>query len=174
MTKITIPPETAEVNGSLFDLVYNGSILNSEVTNTFENGNRVIDDTNASPEQKLVIEETQILEILTEAGEIEDYLFGIRQPSSSATIDVPEGVPSRLFILGAIKDFSQWFASNADVWLNEVTDEIIYYNSPNPSDGIILKASEAEIIRQIDIGTYSFLTVAEVQAIILDPNWTKL
>ena len=174
MAKITVPQATAEVGGNLFDVIYNGSVLNSEVANTLENGSRIIDDSNASVEQKLVIEESVILEILTEGGEIENYLFGIRQPSASATIDVPVGVPSRLFILGAVRNFSQWYSSNADVWLNEVTDEIIYYISPNPSDGLILKASEAEIIRQIDTGTYSFLTVAEVQAIIVDTDWVKL
>ena len=174
MSKIIIPAATAEVGGNLFDLVYNGSILNSEVANTLENGNRIIDDANASAGQKLVITESGIIEILAEGGEIENYLFGIRQPSASAALDVPEGVPLRLFILGDVRNFSEWFSNNADVWLNEVNDEIIYYNNPNPSGGPILKASEAEIIRQIDTVSYSFLTVAEVQAIVLDPNWVKL
>ncbi len=174
MSKITVPQETAEVGGNLFDVVYNGSILNSEVANTLENGNRIIDDTNASAGQKLVIEEATILEILTEGGEIENYLFGIRQPSASATVDVPVGVPLRTFILGDVRNFSEWFANNADVWLNDTTNEIIYYNNPNPSGGPILKASEAEIIRQIDTVNYSFLTVAEVQAEVAGPNWTKL
>ena len=179
MTKIIIPAATAEVGGTLFDVVYNGSILNSEVANTLENGNRIIDDTNASPGQKLVIEEATILEILAEGGEIENYLFGIRQPSASASIDVPEGVPLRLFILEDVRNFSEWFSNNADVWLNTVLSEIIYYNNPNPSGGPILKASEAEIIRQIDTNTFSFHTVAEVQAIVRpggvpDPNWVKL
>lgn len=181
MTKIIIPAETAEVGGTLFDVVYNGSILNSEVSNTLENGNRIIDDTNASSGQKLVISAATILEILSEGGEIENYLFGIRQPSASASLKVPEDVPLREFILwnkdpvaANITNFGQWYSLNADVWLNEVTDEIIYYNNPNPSGGPILKASEAEIIRQIDTNVYSFLTVAEVQAIVTDPNWVKL
>ena len=176
MTLITIPVDEAKSGGSLYTLVDDLTNLNSEVSNTRDESgdNLIIDDSGASSEQKLEIDEANILAILAAGGEIENYLFGIRQPSASASIDVPVGVPSRLFILGAVKNFSQWFASNADVWLNEVTDEIIYYNSPNPSDGLILKASECEIIRQIDTGTYSFLTVAEVQTIILDPNWTKL
>ena len=174
MAVITIPKESAEVGGNLFDLVYNGSVLNSEVKDIIAGTNRIIDDTSASPSQKLVIDEAGILEILAEGGDIENYLFGIRQPSASATLDVPVGVPLRLFILGDVRNFSEWFSNNADVWLNEVTDEIIYYNNPNPSGGPILTASEAEIIRQIDPVNYSFLTVAEVQTIVLDPNWVKL
>ncbi len=176
MTLITIPIDEAKQGGSLYPLVDDLTNLNSEVSNTRDESgdNLIIDDTGASSEQKLEIDEANILAILAVGGEIENYLFGIRQPSASATLDVPVGVPSRLFILGAVKMFSQWFASNASVWLNNVTDEIIYYNQPNPSDAIILTASESEIIRQIDTGTYSFLTVAEVQAIIVDTDWVKL
>ena len=181
MAVITIPKETAEVGGNLFDLVYNGSVLNSEVADIIAGTNRIIDDTNASPSQKLVIDEAGILDILAEGGDIENYLFGIRQPSASASLKVPEGVPLREFILyntdpvaANLRNFSQWYSNNADVWLNEVSDEIIYYNNPNPSGGPILKASEADIIRNIDTDNYSFLTVAEVQTIVLDPNWVKL
>ncbi len=176
MAKITIPQATAEVGGSLHDIIYNGAILNSEVSNIVSNGSRIIDDDLASPGQKLVISETNILSILTEGGQIENYLFGIRQPgNSTANLDVPVGVPSREFIFqGAVKSFSQWFANNADVWLNTVLDELLYFNQPNPSDGLILTASESELIRQIDTGTFSFLTVAEVEDLVLDTNWVKL
>ena len=174
MSKITVPQATAEVGGALHDIIYNGTVLNTEVENTISNGIRIVDDINASSGQKLVIDETNILAILAEGGEIEDYLFGIRQPSTSATIDVPVGVPSRTFILGEVKTFARWYASNADVWLNTTTDEIIYYNSPNPSDGVILTASESELIRQIDTVNYSFMTIAEVQTEVAGPNWTKL
>ena len=176
MTLITIPVDEAKQGGTLYPLVDDLTNLNSEVSNTRdENGdNLIIDDSGASSEQKLEIDEANILAILAVDGEIENYLFGIRQPSASASLDVPVGVPSRTFILGEIKTFARWYASNADVWLNTVTDEIIYYNSPNPSDGVILTASECEIIRQLDTGTYSFLTVAEVQAEVAGPNWAKL
>ena len=176
MAKITIPiVATTGPGGALYNLVDNLSNQNSEVEKTQEGTDLVIDYTNVvKPENKLNSDESVILSILAEGGDIEDYLFGIRQPSASATLDVPGGVPLRLFILGDVRNFSEWFANNADVWLNEVIDEIIYYNNPNPSGGPILKASEAEIIRQIDTGNYSFLTVAEVQAIVVDPNWVKL
>jgi hypothetical protein len=174
MTKITIPVDSAKNGGALYILVDDLSNLNSEVSKTRDNGILIIDDVNASPDQRLVIDEATILSILAETGDIEGYLFGIKQPSASATIDVPVGVPARTFILGAVKNFSQWFANNADVWLNNVTNEILYFNQPNPSDSIILKASEAELIRQIDTGTYSFLTVAEVEALIVNTDWVKL
>ena len=175
MTKITIPVDSAKNGGALYILVDDLSNLNSEVSKTRDNGTLIIDDSSASPDQKLEIDEATILSILAETGgDIEGYLFGIKQPSSSANLDVPTGVPSRLFILGAVKMFSQWFASNADVWLNSVTNEILYFNQPNPSDSIILKASESELIRQIDTLNYSFLTVAEVQALIVNTDWVKL
>ena len=174
MTKITIPVDSAKSGGALYNLVDDLSNLNSEVSKKREGTTLIINDDVASSEQKLEIDETNILSILAVGGEIDDYLFGIKQPISSATIDVPVGVPSRVFILGDIKNFSQWFANNAEVWLNNVTNEFIYYNIPNPSDGLILKASEAELIRQIDINNYSFLTVAEVQALIVENDWVKL
>ena len=183
MTKIIIPiAATTGPGGALYSLVDNLSNQNSEVEKTQEGTNLVIDFTNVvKTENKLNADEAVILSILAESGDIENYLFGIRQPSASASIDVPVGVPARTFILynlnplpQYIKNFGEWFSNNASVWLNNVTDEIIYYNQPNPSNAIILKASESELIRQIDTGTYSFLTVAEVQTIILDPNWVKL
>ena len=184
MTKITIPINSAKGSSApLSELVNDVSKFYDEIKKEpISETDFVLDDSNANPLQKLVIDEANILLILAQSGgEIEDYLFGIKQPSSSANLDVPVGVPSRAFILNNInpspqniKNFGQWFASNADVWLNSVTNEILYFNQPNPSDSIILKASEAELIRQIDTGTYSFLTVAEVQALILDTNWVKL
>ena len=179
-TKIIIPiTATTGPSGLLYDLVDNLTNQNSAVQKVRVGTNLEISDEGVPPEQELVIDEVNILAILAEGGEIEGNLFGIRQPSASASIDVPVGVPSRTFILGEVKTFARWYASNADVWLNNVTDEIIYYNSPNPSDSLILKASEADIIRQIDTLNYSFLTVAEVQEIVNpegvpDPNWVKL
>ena len=174
MSKITIPVVAAEQGGTLYPLVDDLTNLNSQVTRVRDNGNLIVEDDQADPGQKLKPEETVILSILAEGGETENYLFGIKQPSASGSIDVPAGVPSRLFILGAVKKFSQWFASNADVWLNNTTNEIVYYNSPNPSDGLILTASESELIRQLDPVNYSFLTIEEVETLVLDPNWNKL
>ena len=95
MTKITIPiAATTGPGGALYSLVDNLSNQNSEVEKTQEGSNLVIDYTNVvKPENKLNADESVILSILAEGGNIEDYLFGIRQPSASATLDVPEGVP---------------------------------------------------------------------------------
>ncbi len=178
MSVITIPVIAATgPSGTLYELVDNSTNLNSEVSRTrsIDGLNLILDDTNASTEQKITVDETNILAILAAGGDIENYLFGIRQPGNSTiNLDVPVGVPSRQFITQAVKSFSQWFANNADVWLNTVLDELLYFNQPNPSDGIILTASESELIRQIDTGTFSFLTVAEVQTLIQDTNWVKL
>ncbi|GAI27429.1 unnamed protein product, partial [marine sediment metagenome] len=45
---------------------------------------------------------------------------------------------------------------------------------PNPSNSIILTARESKLIKDIDEVNYTFLTVEEVQTIVLDPNWVKL
>ena len=175
MTKITIPIDSAlEPGGALVQFVANISHVYSAITKIPDAVNLTIDDSSAPSDQKLVLDQDLILDILAAGGNTENYLFGIRQPSASASLDVPEGIPLRLFILGTVRNFSEWYSNNADVWLNDITDEIIYYNNPNPSGGPILKASEADIIRNIDTNNYSFLTVAEVQAIVLDPNWVKL
>ena len=177
MAKITISViATTGPVGPLYQLVDNLNNQNSEVSigRSIDGLDSIIDDSDASAEQKMIIDEVTILDILAENGQIENYLFGIRQPSASATTDIPVGVPSRTFILGAVKNFSQWFASNADVWSNNVTDEIIYFNSPNPSDSVILTASESELIRQLDPDTFSFMTVDEVLTEVALPNWIKL
>jgi len=174
-TKVTIPIGAVKNGGNLYVLIDDLTNLNSQVSRGRDvtGTNIIIDDFNANVQQEIELDESVILSILAEGGEIEDHLFAIKQPSSSASVNVPPGVPSRLFMLGAVRNFSEWFATNADLWINNVTNEFIYYVSPNPSDGLILKGSEAEIIRQLDVTKYSFLTIAEVQTLVLDTNWVK-
>ena len=175
MTKITIPVDSAKSGGALYTLVDDLSNLNSEVSKTRDNRNLIIDDGPATSEQKLEIDEQTIIDILGETGgQIEDYLFGIRAPLSSANVVVPVGVPLRTNKVGDVKTFKDWFLPSSEIWKNTVLNELIYYNNPNPSGSPNLKASEAELIRQIDVTKYSFLTVAEVQALIVDTDWVKL
>ena len=176
MTKITIPVDSAKNGGNLYTMVDDLSNLNSEVTKGRDSSgdNLIVDDSLASSEQKLELDETAILLILAEGGEIEDYLFGIKAPIASSNIDVPVGVPHRLFKLLSVKLFSQWFSPASEVWKNTTTNEIIYYNNPMPEGLSNLLASEAELIRQIDTNNYSFMTVAEVQIEVALPNWVKL
>ena len=181
--KITLTiASTTGPGGPLYQMVDNLRNQNSEVEMTQEGTNLIIDYSNVvKSENRLNADEAIILDILANDGDIENYLFGIRQPSASAGLKVPEDVPMREFILynlnpvpANLKNFGQWFGGNASVWLNNVTSEIIYYNQPNPSNSIILTASESKLIKDIDEVNYTFLTVAEVQTIVLDPNWVKL
>ena len=175
MTKITIPVDSAKNGGNLYTMVDDLTNLNSEVSRTRNNDNLIINDELASPEQKLEIDETNILAILAEiGGEIENYLFGIKAPLTSANIDVPVGVPLRTNKVGDVKTFKDWFLPSSEVWKNTGTGELIYYNNPDPSGHANLLASEAELIRQIDINNYSFMTVAEVQIEVALQNWVKL
>ena len=188
--KVTIPQIAATgPGGALYDLVDNLSNINSEAVKYPEGDNLIIEfPDNIKDENKFRGDQDIILSILDNSGEIEGYLFGIKQPSASVGIDVPIGVPLRLFKGDGVRNFLQWFANNAQTWINNVTDEIMYYTDPNPSGVSILKASEAEIIRQLDPNaddpdqethTFSFLTVAEVQEIVKpggipDPNWEEI
>lgn len=177
-TKITIPIVAYDTVPEIYKLVDDLTNLNSKVNRvrSLDRQTLIVDDFSAPPEQELVLDEATILTILDNGGDIEDYLFAIKQPISSGSMEVPADVPSRGFIYppGSIRTFTQWFSGNASVWINTVSNEFMYYNQPNPSDGLILKASEANIIRQIDTVNYSFLTIAEVQALIVDTDWVKL
>jgi len=167
-----MPAVEAQVGGSLHTLALDLTIVNTEVSRTTEGDNLIIDDENASAEQKMSPDETTILSILTVGGQIEDYLHGIRAPISIATEDVPEGVPIRTNKFGTVKKFVDWFLPGAEVWKKDDNSEVIFYNNPNPSAGTLLTASESELIRQIDTATYSFMTVEEVTAEVAN-GWTK-
>ena len=178
MTKIIISViATTGPSGPLYQLVDNLNNQNSEVSigRSEDSLDVIIDDSSASSEQKLVIDEANILAILAENGEIEDYVFGIRAPLSSANTIVPVGIPIRTNISGVPRDFQDWFVpQSAEVWKNTVLGEFIYHNNPNPSGLPYLLASEADIIRQLDPDTFSFMTLAELETEVALPNWTKL
>ncbi|MCK5614148.1 hypothetical protein KAR91_70440 [Candidatus Pacearchaeota archaeon] len=185
MAIITIPISAAKNGGALYTLVDDLSNLNSEVLKYPEGDNLIIDYSGVTrPENKFNGDEAVILAILDNGGTIENYLFAIRQPKASASIEVPEGVISRTFLRGVVKIFDYWFGSGASLWLNNVTNEIMYHNQPNPADSKILTGAQSEIIRQLDPNaddpdpenrTYFFVTIGEAQAIVdADPNWVKL
>lgn len=175
MTKIIVPVESAENGGPLYTFVDDLSNLNSEVSKKREGDNLIIDDSGASSEQKLELDEATILSILAEGGDVEGYVFGIKAPLSSSNVDVPVGLPIRANVNNETRTFKDWFVpQSAEIWKNTVTSEFIYYNNPNPSGLPYLLASEAELIRQIDTDNYSFMTVAEVAIEVALPNWVKL
>jgi len=175
MTKITIPVTAAQNGGALYTLVDDLTNTNSEVIKYPDGANLIIEfPANARPENKFKGDQSVILAVLAEGGEIEDYLFGIKGPISAANVQVPVGVPLRLNILQEARVFKDWLDNNADAWKNTTDSEIIFYNNPSPSRSIILKASEAELIRQINTANYSFLTIDEVQTEVAGPNWVKL
>ena len=177
--KIIIPEVELKVGGALHTLAINLTVTNSQVDITTQGSISTIDDENARAEQKVTPDEATILSVLAVGGEIEDYLHGIRAPisggNSIAGLDVPDGVPQDTFIfpLGNKRTILQWFANNAEVWKKDDNSEIIFYNNPLPSGGVVLKASESELIRQMDTVNISFMTVEEVQTEVVT-GWTKL
>ena len=175
MSIVTIPVVEAEgPGGSLYTLVDNLTNLNSQITRARNNGDLILNDENAAPEQKAVIDEANLLAILAAGGETENYLFAIEAPQSLVNVIVPVGVPYRTFKLGDEKTFKQWFDVEAEVWQNTTTNRVLFYTDPRPTAQAILKASEAELIRQINPADINFLTIAEAQDLVSDPDWVKI
>ena len=172
MAKVTIPAASAQNGGNLYILVDDLTNLNSEVTRTRDNDNLILDDANASAAQKIQMDEATILSVLAESGDSEGYLFAVRVPISVSNTAVPVGVPLRTNIVGDVKVFKDWFLPDSEVWLKDDNSELIFYTDPNPPANVLLKASEAELIRQIDTVNYSFLTTEEASTEVAS-GWTK-
>ena len=178
--KITIPEIAYQNVPDIYKIVDDLANINSQALKYREGDNIIVEfPDNIKDENKFKGDQDMILLILDNGGQIENYLFGIKQPSSSAGIDVPVGVPLRLFKGDGVRNFLQWFALNSQTWINNVTDEIMYYTDPNPSGVAILKASEAKLIKDIDPENFTFHTISEVQEIlkpggVTDPNWNSI
>lgn len=171
MAKLTIPLTAVQIGGNLRDWFYNNVVLNSEITYKPEGANLVVNDDFAT--NKLVMNQQAIINILAEGGEVSEYLAGIRAPNTLGAVTVPVGLPERTNILGQTVNFLNWFSNKAELWVEDVGDEFIFYT--NPFAGSVdkyLTASQMEIIRQINTGTITILTVAEVQAVV-ESGWTK-
>lgn len=176
MTKIIIPVDSAKNGGNLYTLIDDLSNLNSQVSKTRDNGNLIINDNTASDAQKILIDQSILLSILNEGGEVEEYLMGIRIPNTFANTDVPIGLPWRKNVLGTTRKFRDWFLDGAEVWIEQAGDEFIFYTNPaaglaSPSE--YLKGSQMEIIRQLDTANITILTVDEVQAVV-SSGWNKV
>jgi len=175
MAKIILPISSVQTGGNLKNWFQDRVDVNTELTVNRSNGSVIINDINASTEQKIVLTQQELLDILAESGEVEEYLAGIRMPKSFGTTDVPSGLPFRLNVIDVVRKFKDWFLDGAEVWFENSGDELIFYT--NPAGGLAsiseyLKASEMEIIRQLDTINITILTISEVQSTVAT-GWTK-
>lgn len=171
MAKITLPIASVQTGGNLRDWFIDLLTINNEIVRQRDNGNVIIKDDNASPVNKIKLTQQEILDILSEGGEVEEYMAGIRMPASFANTNVPASVPNPTNILDNPRTFVQWFGFGAEVWI-EGQDEFAFFTNPlagaaGPSQ--YMTGSQMEDIRQLDTVNITILTTEEVEAL----GWTK-
>jgi hypothetical protein len=175
--KITLAVDSAKNGGNLYTLVDDLTNLNSQVAKSQENDILTIDDTNATLEQKIPMDQATLLSILAEPnGEISEHLMAIRATNVLAGTLVPAGLPIRQFADGSVVTFIQWFLPGAELWDEDGGNDIIFYT--NPAAGLaaitdFLTGSQMEIIRQLDTINYSILSTEDAD-VITATGWTKV
>jgi len=176
MSLITIPVVAAQNGGNLYTLVDDLTNLNSEVSRLRQNDDLLIDDIEASV--SIEIDETLLLSILAEGGEVEQYLFAVNAPLSLGVTPVPAGVPYRDNAINEVKQFKDWFLFGSELWINNTTSRIIFYSNPLGAQADIsqyLKGSEVKLIKDVDSANINILTLDEAQAaIVADPDFVKV
>lgn len=178
--KLKLSVSYAKTGGALHTLANDLSIVNSGVLKEPDENDEtilIIDDDAAPPSQKLKMDQTQLLEILTDPnGEMSEYIMGIRVPNTYATQPVPDGLPIQKNALGEVRLIKDWFLPGSVIWQEDGGDEFIFYT--NPAGGLASKSdyltgSQIEILRQVDIVNHFILSVEEV-AVIVASGWTQV
>jgi hypothetical protein len=168
MAKLTIPLATVQKGGAFEDWYYNNCLLRS--------GQVILetDDTNAYAVDTFNLNETQLLALLSNSGDIEEYLMGIHAPYSLLNQDVPVGLPNRLAFDNTVKKFKNWIVKGAEIWIKDDNSEICFYTNPFAlNQNNYLKGSEIELIKNIAPGQIDILRISEVQ-ILVETGWTKV
>ncbi len=171
--KITIPTNQITSGQPLQDFYDNLIKINSQLSVYTDNGNVIIDDSNATI--KAVINEAELLDILEAGGEVEEHLMSIRATSTINTTLVPSGLPFSKFITGGARQFFEWFMPGSEAWTEDGSNGIMFRT--NPLAGLVgkegyLKGSEMKIIKDLD-PAYTILTNAETD-LVMETGWTQL
>ena len=175
--KVTIPIASAKNGGALYTLVDDLANTNSAVQRTNDGSNLILDDTGVPTELQIPLDQTNLLAVLGESGEVENHLMAIKAPISLANQAVPVGVPYRTNAVSEVKDFKDWFLYGAELWRNQTDGFVLFYTNPLGSQADqtqYLKGSEIELIRQIDTVNIEILTIAEATAEVANPNYVKV
>jgi hypothetical protein len=162
MGRITIPKIAALNGGALYEFVDDLTNVNSAVERTPIAGNLIIDDTKAPADQIVPMDQSTLLSILAQGGEVEEILMAIKQPNSFANVDVPDVLPWTRDALGNARTFARWFLDGAKVWTS--SGFFVYYT--NPAAALAqpyqyLKGSQMEVIRQLDPVNIQILSLDE-------------
>lgn len=172
--KLTIP--TSEIlSGQPLQAFYDDLIkINSELSVQTDNGNVIINDNNATV--KIVIDEAELLNVLSAGGEVEEHLMSIHATDAIKQTEVPDTLPHYKFADGSIKKFIEWFVFGSEAWVEDGAPDGIMFRS-NPLAGLVgpsgyLTGSQMKIIKDLN-GSNEILTNAEAD-VITAGNWTKI
>lgn len=156
--KITIPKTSAHYGGNLFELYYKIAVVDGDnITRTQNNGTITL-----SGDYELTISE--ILDILNEGGEVEEYLMAIRADIDilgdllpdiedlGATPPIPE-LPNRMTIdsagTGEVRAFKNWFGQNCSFWKKDDDTQVYFTTNPvGTSVSQYLKGSQLRALFQ--------------------------
>ena len=167
MAKVTLPITEVELGGSMQTWHYDNALIRSDVNKKTENGNSITEGILELPIATLGA-------ILGVGGEIEAYLMAVRAPLSILETDVPAGLPRNIYFDHVAKTFRAWFVPGAEAWVNNVTNEVIFYTNPFAGNvSQYLKGSEIAILHGLP--STNALLLEEAQVIIdTDPNWVQI
>lgn len=174
--KLTIPKIEILSGGALEALVNDLGNTNSEFTNVTEGDNQIISDTNASPANKISMDQTTLLTILGVGGEMEEHLMALRVDDAFGGLPISDGLPRQKNAIGQIKKFVDWFIEGSELWLENAGMGIVFYS--NPAGGLAgisdyLTGSQMDTVRLLDDVDYSIMSTADADAITA-VGWTKV
>jgi len=156
--KITVPKTAAHYGGNLFELYYKIAVVDGDnITRTQNNGNIIL-----FGDYELTINE--ILDILNEGGEVEEYLMAIRADidilgdllpdieNPGATPPIVE-LPNRMTIddegTAEVRAFKYWFGQNCSFWKKDDDTQIYFTTNPvGTSVAQYLKGSQLRALFQ--------------------------
>ncbi len=172
--KLTIP--TSEIlSGQPLQNFYDDLIkVNSQLSVQTDNGNVIINDNNATV--KIIIDETELLNVLSAGGEVEEHLMSIHATDAIKQTEVPNTLPHYKFADGSIKKFIEWFVFGSEAWVEDGAPDGIMFRS-NPLAGLVgpsgyLTGSQMKIIKDLN-GSNEILTNSEAD-VITSGSWTKI
>ena len=172
--KLTIPTNQI-TSGQPLQAFYDDLIkINSQLSVVTDNGNVIIRDDNATV--KMIINESQLIDILAAGGEVEEHEMSIQATATINTTLVPPELPASKFITGGARQFFEWFMPGAEAWTEDGSNGIMFRT--NPLAGLVnktgyLKGSEMKKIKDLESENYSILTNAEADTITAS-GWTPL
>ncbi len=173
--KLILPKTETEVGGNLHTLALNLVLNNSDVTRTPNETTTTYDDTDAGVSSKIPMDQATLLDVLTYGGEMTEHIMYIQATDTIAGTSVSSSLPRHTFLLGAVKDYGEWFGQDSEVWTEDPGTGVLFSTNVFAENAFdeYLKGSEMEIIRQLDTINYFILNETEKDALTAS-GWNKV